>query len=511
LTKNLFTRTIIILVIISFLSGLLAALSLPPIGFWEAAFVANIIFFYIMQSHKVSKHTTGFLLGFSFAAGQFSLSLFWTNHFTSFGYVILLIVESLFFAVASYISPPNHQVGVIALPALFCLAEYARDNWPFGGLPIGSLILGQANGPLINLARLGGPIAIAFYLYLVSSLIAYALHYISAHRRLATALSLDKLIKTASCIAVLAGIVTYSFFAPDGGKPSYYVRAVAIQGGGKRGLGYIAKQIAPMMVFTKTIEETDKIIASRHPQLILWPEDVVSVENSIADSPLTGKVKAEARKFRATLIAGFVAPDGPKHFYNKLVAISSHGKIIGEFEKVHLVPFGEYIPDRSFFSKFADLSAVPKDAIRGHGSGMLQTGLGKLALLISYETFFTDRGRSGVNAGGGILLVSTNTASYSSSQVPSQELAASQIQAVAEGRALLQTATTGYSAWITPRGQVLKSSTLGKPDIIYANLGYRNGKTIYDIFGSFPIIATATLLFIIAFIIQYRDRHLEEG
>ena len=64
------------------------------------------------------------------------------------------------------------------------------------------------------------------------------------------------------------------------------------------------------------------------------------------------------------------------------------------------MPFGEYVPWRSFFSHLANLQAIPRDAIAGHGSGMMATPAAKLAVLVSYEVFFPDRGRSGVRAGG---------------------------------------------------------------------------------------------------------------
>ncbi len=494
------------LVAASLLSGLLSALSLPPISLWPCAYLGLILFFSIMQSNRVTTHKMGFLLGLSFGVGQFSLGLFWANHFSSLGFVLLVIVESLFCAAATYISPTDAKSKALALPALLCLAEYGRDNWPFGGLPIGSLALGQTNGPLINLARLGGPILIVFWLYLTSSLLAYLAHNILENHSNKITSDVNGLVKILFAVVILIGLLIGSLYAPDGGRPKYYIAAAAVQGGGKRGLGDTPKRIAARLVFRATLDETGKISPSRHLKLILLPEDVVSVTNTISSSPLTREVAAQAQRLRATLIAGFVAPDGSKFFYNKLVAFSPQGHIVGEFEKVHRVPFGEYVPDRGFFSKFVNLSAVPKDAIQGKGSGMIKTAIGKLALLISYETFFTHRGRSGVNAGGGILLVATNTASYASAQVPSQELAASRIQAVSEGRALLQAATTGYSAWITPRGQVIKSGSLGSSGIVYAYLGYRDKHTIYDNFGSLPTLAISIILVIIILTIKVLNK-----
>ena len=125
------------------------------------------------------------------------------------------------------------------------------------------------------------------------------------------------------------------------------------------------------------------------------------------------------------------------------MAWGPHGHIVGVFEKVHRVPFGEYVPYRSLFSHLADLSGVPTDAVPGHGTGLMRTPAGPLGLLVSFEIFYAGRSHASVRAGAELLAVPTNTSSYSTSQVPSQEMAAAVVQAVETGRDLVQAAPTG--------------------------------------------------------------------
>ena len=98
-----------------------------------------------------------------------------------------------------------------------------------------------------------------------------------------------------------------------------------------------------------------------------------------------------------------------------------------------------------------------------------------MRVLNSFEDFFADRARSGVRAGGELLVVETNTASYATDVIPAEELAASRIQAVAFGRDLVQSATTGYSAFVTPTGVVSAQSRLGAPDLLRARVALRTG------------------------------------
>ena len=187
-----------------------------------------------------------------------------------------------------------------------------------------------------------------------------------------------------------------------------------------------------------------------------------------------------------TLLVGVTEPAAATAFRNEVVAWGPRGHIVGVFEKVHRVPFGEYVPLRSFFSHFADLSGVPVDAIPGHGTGLLRTPAGPLGLLVSFEVFYAGRSHASVRAGAELLAVPTNTSSYSTSQVPTQEMAAAIVQAVETGRDLVQAAPTGFSAVVTQRGVVLQRSALGRRQVLFATVALRRGFTPYDHWGDLP-------------------------
>ena len=136
---------------------------------------------------------------------------------------------------------------------------------------------------------------------------------------------------------------------------------------------------------------------------------------------------------------------------------------------------------------------MPRDAVAGHDTGMLETPAGRLGLMLSYEVFFADRGSSAVDAGAQLLVVPTNTSSYGSSQVPSQEVAADRLQAVENGRDLVQAAPTGFSTLVTPSGDVLERSQLGARGVLFGALGLRDGKTVYATLGDLPLLVLAAL------------------
>ncbi|HEX4978821.1 MAG TPA: apolipoprotein N-acyltransferase, partial [Acidimicrobiales bacterium] len=188
---------------------------------------------------------------------------------------------------------------------------------------------------------------------------------------------------------------------------------------------------------------------------------------------------------------GVTEDAGDDGFENNAVVWSPDGEIVDGFTKVRRVPFGEYVPLRGLLDDLVDLSVLPRDAVAGDGDGTVDTPTGRFAVAISYEVFFSDRARSGVRAGGEVLLVPTNASSYTTSQVPTQEVAAAQLRAWETGRWVLQAAPTGYSAVIDERGEVLQRSVLGERELLHASVPRRSGDTVYVRLGDAPLLAVA--------------------
>jgi apolipoprotein N-acyltransferase len=241
-------------------------------------------------------------------------------------------------------------------------------------------------------------------------------------------------------------------------------------------------------------------------QLILWPENVLDLNEPLETSADAAQVSELAASKDATVVAGVTEPVGTSQFRNIAVAWAPSGDIVATYDKVHRVPFGEWIPWRPFFGLFADLSAVPRDAIPGHSAGILRTPAGTLGTMISYEVFYQDAGRAAVRSGAQLLIVPTNTASYSTSQVPTQEIATARLQAIQGGRDLIQTSPTGFTAIIDHRGHVLARSTLGNQQVLYGRPALRTGLTPYARAGDVPVLAASGLAVIAAWGLELRSR-----
>ncbi len=497
----------------AFVAGLGLAASIPPAGIWPLAFPAAALLVWRLGGLRTrARALAGFLAGL----GLFIPGLFWATSFNVAGGVVLIVAESCFFAVAAMVVAPGPGRAV-SFPAAFTLVTAARGSWPFGGLPLGGVALGQAAGPLAFSARLGGPLVVAAIVWTGGVALAWAWEAGGGSRRLQLlvrrgpggapapqrklrvppARGAGRAITAMVAGALVAAAAAAGALAPAGGPAVHRLRVAAVQGGGPRGLR--AVNVDPSVAFDAQLAATQPLLAlpaRRRPALVVWPEDVIALGGPLAGSTEELQMAQLARSLHATVVAGVTEPVGITRFRNEVVAWAPNGRITSTYEKVHRVPFGEYVPFRSFFAHFANLSDVPRDAIPGKGPGLMRTPAGPLGAMVSYEVFFADRGRSATRAGATLLIVPTNTSSYTTAQVPTQEIAAARLQAISEGRDLVQASPTGLSALVDHNGRVIARSGLGNRQLVIGSVAERRGATPYERWGETPIelLAAAALV-----------------
>src|SRR5207248_2486857 len=250
------------------------------------------------------------------------------------------------------------------------------------------------------------------------------------------------------------------------------MNVASVQGGGRRGLRAIYGD--PAQVFLAQLRASTKV--DQPVDLVVWPEDVIDVDH-VKGSPQSDAVGRVAQRLNATVVAGIVEDAGLDHFANAALAWNPDGTIAARYDKVHRVPYGEYIPFRGLVKHLANLDAGPRDAVAGHGDSVLNTAAGRLGVAISYEVFFADRARIAVRHGAEVMLVPTNASSFSTGQVPAQELAAARLRAMETGRWVVQSAPTGYSAVVNEGGKVLAHSDLSAQRVIQRTVERRAGQT----------------------------------
>jgi len=471
-------------------AGVLVAASLPPWGWWPLAPVGAAVLAFCGQDRKWSRRL---LAGAAAGLGIYGPGLWWMTEFSAPGYVLTTLLESGLLGLAM-VAVPSGRGRRVAFPAALVVASAIGGHWPFGGLPLAGIALGQAGGLLASAARLGGHLLlVALVGALGSALAAGTDAFVATPGRRWPGMP-----AVFGPLAALAGVVAVAVaggLAPLGSSTGT-LRVASVQGGGQRGLRAIS--VDPQVPLEAHLAASAGV--ARPVDLVVFPENVVNVDGPLPGSTQEKAIADVARTLGATTVAGVVTDAGPDRFRNAAVAWAPDGRVVATYEKVHRVPFGEYVPLRGVISHLADLSAVPRDAIAGRGPGVLVTPAGPLGVMISYEVFFADRARAAVRAGARVLLVPTNASSYTTSQVPAQELAAARLRAIETGRDVVQAAPTGFSAVVDAHGKVRRRSRLGPPDVVSATITLRDGQTLAVRVGDGPLVMAAVAALVGAYL-----------
>jgi len=460
------------------LAGGCLTASLPPLGWWPLGPVGVALLAVALRGRALPARA---LAGMVAGLGLFVPGLAWMAAFSAPGYAVAVLVEAGFLAAAAAAVPPGRG-RLLALAAALVLAEAARSRWPFGGLPLSGPALGQAIGPLAPAAAVAGALGLVALLAVAGAALATV-----CDRR--TALVAFGVLAAVAAVAWLGGVLPR-------GRPAGSLTVAAVQGGGPRGIpgveadfgGVLARQLAASGRVRLPVD------------LVVWPEGVVDVDGPVAGSGADATLGELSRRLGATVVAGVTEGVGADRFRNAAVAWGPHGQRVARYDKVRRVPFGEYAPGRRLLARVADLSLLPRDAIAGSGPGLLRTPAGPLGVLVSYEVFFADRARAATRAGGRVLLVPTNAASYTTTQVPAQEVVAARLRAIETGRAVVQAAPTGYSALLDWTGRVVAQSGLGGASVVQGTVELRTGMTVYGRFGDGPVLALAVVAVALAWV-----------
>ncbi|WP_420610522.1 apolipoprotein N-acyltransferase [Candidatus Poriferisodalis sp.] len=454
--------------------GALTMLSLPPWGLWPLGPVGLGLWLRFCN-RGAQRWRDRLEVAAAFWLGAYVLGLFWMTELTVPGWIAAVPVETLIMALPLSLVPAGGRWRALGVPAALVLGEAVRWQLPFGGVPMSNLALGQVDGPWLGAAVLAGPLGMV-------ALVGVG------------AVIIERLCAREWCAvswpAVAAiGIPIAALAVPDTTVDATITAAV-VQAGGELGTNVDTPQRS---VRLRHLDTTNAWQGSA--DLMVWSESSTSADGPLEASDNLVELEALAGWRDTVLIANFYerAVDAER-FRNATVAIDPATGLADRYDKAHLVPFGEYVPLRSVVEPFADLSLIAREAIAGEGPGVLSTSLGDLAVVTSYEVYFSDLVRDGVRAGGRIVANPTLASSYSTSVVPSQSLASARLRAVETGRWVLQASTTGYSAIVSPDGEVTHRSELRESIVLAGDAELRSGSTPAVALGSWPLIVAAALV-----------------
>lgn len=220
--------------------------------------------------------------------------------------------------------------------------------------------------------------------------------------------------------------------------------------------------------------------------VIVWPESPAPFEDS--DPRFRHWVSALAEDSHAAMILGDIAvvqePGQTRNaVYNSAAFVSPDGNFVGRYDKMHLVPFGEYIPFQSMLSFAGSLTEEVGQMTHGHRRVVFASDGHRYGTFICYESIFADEVRQFVKLGANVLVNISDDGWYGDTSAPWQHLNIARMRAIENDRWLLRDTNSGITAVIDPYGRVTESSPRHVETSLFAKFNYNSGETWYTRHG----------------------------
>jgi apolipoprotein N-acyltransferase len=492
---------------IAALSGGLLALAFPRPNLSFLAWVALVPLLLVMQRHPFR---TGFVAGCSF----FATILYWVNIvMTTYGHLhpvlsvaawlLLSAYLALFFATATWAACRLKELRdypyPLTLPVFWVALEFLRE-FLLTGFPWASLGYAlHANLTLLQSADLFGVYGLSFLLVLSNAALA---ELFRARRTGLYRPAWGVLLLTAGLVAACWGYGQWRLRDDLDGRPER-LRVAVVQGNIPQDIKWHpAHQQETVRIYR---ELSAQAAADSRPQLLIWPEAAMPFYYQDGGE-LAEQIDRVPAETGAALLFGSPAyrrESGAMHYLNSAFLLDRQGEPLGRSDKVHLVPFGEYVPLKRFLPFIDKLVVGIGDFSPGTIAPLPLNGH-RLGVLVCYEAIFPELAREWVRQGSGLLVNVTNDAWFGNSSAPWQHLAMVTFRAVENRVWVARAANTGISAFIAPSGRVLAATPLFEPAVATLEVGLGARPGLYARTGDLlPLLMLGLCIF---WLVQTRRR-----
>ncbi|MEV7346013.1 apolipoprotein N-acyltransferase [Streptomyces sp. NPDC093544] len=471
--------------ILAVAAGALPVFAFPAPSLWWFAYVALVPWILLVRAAPTAKRAAydGWLGGLGFMLAVHHWLLPSLHVFT----VVIAALLGVLWAPWGWLvrrllggtpSPGQVAAALVVLPSGWLMVELVR-SWQGLGGPWGLLGSSQWQvGPALRLASVGGVWLLSFLVVTVNVAVAVLVSVRGA-----------RIPAVAGLVATAAATSAAWAWSPrpdaDGA-----VRIAVVQPGVVNGLDSIEKRFAREEALTRTL-------AGQDLDLVVWGESSVGFD--LADRPdLANRIAALSRLTDADILVNVDArrSDRPG-IYKSSVLVGPQGPTGDRYDKMRLVPFGEYVPARSVLGWATSVGkAAGEDRRQGTEQVVMNVGHGlRVGPMVCFESAFPDMSRHLAQDGAEVLLAQSSTSSFQHSWAPEQHASLAALRAAETGRSMVHATLTGVSAVYGPSGERVGSwlGTDASTTMVY-EVPLARGVTPYVRFGDWPVHAALLVL-----------------
>jgi apolipoprotein N-acyltransferase len=384
------------------------------------------------------------------------------------------LICTIFSTGVALASKKSNLLACLLAPFLWTSLEYFRTNipiigssWDLSGYPAAHSLA------LVQITSVTGIYGLCFLIAAYGSLLAYAV--------LSGTLRAWRLVQLAT-IVLLAIALGGAYLIPTP-KPRYIAHLV--QTNFPQSESYPADWLQVHVLELDQLEKISVDAAKRVPGIIIWPE--VPAPFSFVEPPFAERAGRIARQAGNYFLVGVVDwkrdAAGNSIASNSAALLNPAGVRVYSYDKIHLLPFGEYVPLRGWLTFAKRLTADISDFTPGSQYSIAQLPEGKFGTFICYEAIFPSEVRQFTAAGAQFLVTISNDGWFGRSSAPEQHMMMARVRAVENRRWLLRDTNNGYTESIDPYGRTAAQLQLDIRGQLDAPYDYRSDLTPYARFG----------------------------
>ena len=396
----------------------------------------------------------------------------------------LALFPALTALMVAYLVRGSGRRALFLAPAIWVATEYLR-GYLLGGFPWVPLGNSQVTVlPVAQLASVFGVYGLSALVAFVSASLAYAA--LSAGR--------TRLVGFGAAALVVAAVAVWGVLRISDGsltREGTPLRVGLIQGNIAQEDKWNPQQAR--RIFTTYIAMTRDAVR-RGAEFVIWPESSTPFMFEEDDVGETA-VRDLARELHVPILFGSDQVDRSGEvirLYNAAFLITPEGETGGVYRKIHLVPFGEYIPFKNLLYFVSPLVERLADFAPGTSMVMLPVGSHQVNTAICYEVVYPSLIREAVLGGSQLLTTITNDGWYGYSSAPYQHFELASMRAIEQGRYLVRAANTGVTGIVDPYGQVVQRSAIFEQVGLVGEARVLTGRTIYAAIGD--VVAYASIV-----------------